>query len=344
MKRKQLLMGVLLCLAGWMSILGFSGCGGDEESSVAGEWLDAVPDWEQLRIEVPEAAQAARLRGAQAPVATFYMETARMARELNAIVYGFLAFIDDIVRYPPTESDDNRAVWAPEEPLTGLDATVPRFTLTHRDDGAFDYAFELRPKEESDYVTVWEGTMTPEDGMARRGQGQMALDFDMAASVDPTVLEQGRATVTYDIRSTEDRTISIVFEDFATEDDNFPADATYDYVDAQDNSGELRFTAVTDIYPLTSSVENAEAWTRWQSDGSGQTDAVVSGEDVTAAGFLAAETIECWDADFRRSFYSEYATWDEEEHPDWVATGVDNPIENAEKRSGDPETCPFGAE
>ncbi|RJO64856.1 MAG: hypothetical protein C4523_17640 [Myxococcales bacterium] len=333
-----------------LAVVFAAACGSDTEV-ISGDYLDAIPDWEQLRLDIPGGEAQGRLRAAEAPIAEYYKITRQTVLDINGFVFAMLSVVDEVLQYPPTSDSGDSQVWAPEQPLSGLSPVVPRFTLTAVGENKFDFLFELRPKNEGEesYVRVWAGAFEREADTARRGRGEMTIDFDQAAAVDPTTEERGKIIIDYDIRTTVDRVINLAFQSFRGEDDpeDWLIDAEYSYREAADNTGEFFFTAQGDIFPAedgSASEETLSVFTRWQGDGAGQAVVEVSGEDIDASGFSSGEDRECWDDGFHRRYFSRLAYWDAEDHPDWQASNVDNPIEDESVAFGDVAECPFSFE
>lgn len=312
--------------------------------------LDSIPDWEQFRLSIAGETPSSKFKTAGlGQTAEYYKLTLQTVRRLNPMIYGLLSFVDDIVANPPTRVEGDTRIWEADRPLSGLSAVIPRFSLGQIEKDGLSYhtyLFEIRHKNSvrADFTGIWWGAMTPDAGMARRGSGEMTLDFTAAAAIDPATEETGKIIIEYDIRHDQDRTISMIFEAFhpGWQEDEMLIDATYDYLDALDNTGSFSFVTSgnyllelgAEPVPVDLSVE-----TLWLSDGMGRSLVQVSGEGLEVEGFTLVDIHECWDNMFDRTFYTEWFYWDEENPPTWVGPSIDNPIENGDARQGDEASC-----
>lgn len=324
-------------------------CGGNENSTVDGDYKDSIPDWDQMKINLP-AGVAKKFKDSNGIIAQSYLSAVEMTRGLNPVLYGLLALVDEIVVNPPTKIEGNRKIWQADEPLSGLSAVVPRFIMGEQeDDGVtyITYSFEIRHKNDSvdEFKKIWGGRMAPDDTMARRGKGTMEIDFDTASSIDPNTKEKGLVTVEYDIRPDFDRTIDIYFEDFLAENATGEQilNATYKYLDAEDNSGSLNYKVVDNFVVDVNETEicDYDFDVKWQPDGTGQGLVMVS-ECQNQESIDIFEIKECWDDSFYQTYYTEWVYWNRDNPPSWANDNLDNPVIIEETRFGDIEECPFG--
>jgi len=333
---------LLTCL--FACVLCFA-CG--EETGTNEDYKDNLPDWDALNITLPEAVKA-KFKTSENQIAKSYTDAVAITKDLNPILYYLLAVVDEIVANPPSRTEGNNIIWEASEPLSGLSAVIPRFTLGEMEvEGVMNhtYTFELRHKNDSadSFVKVWWGLMAPDSSMARRGAGQMTIDFDAAKSVDPATMESGLVVVDYDIRVDVDRSIDIYFEDFHA--DNAPDDtvlnATYNYLDAKDLSGMLKLSAFDEQYmdEGNNAVCLIEFDVNWQSNGAGQSTVTVSECDIED-GIDKYSIDECWNDSFYRTYYSALVYWDKDNPPSWANENMDNPIQDQETLFGDIEECP----
>ena len=81
-------------------------------------------------------------------------------------------------------------------------------------------------------------------------------------------------------------------------------DFTFDYAYAEsaDGSGDFQFALDSDFEENGSASEQALIRSRWLDDGEGRADALLSGGDL---GGIEVQASECWDEQFRRSYYTD---------------------------------------
>lgn len=73
----------------------------------------------------------------------------------------------------------------------------------------------------------------------------------------------------------------------------------------QDGTGDLYVKAHDDVDPGHSTkLEDIQLESRWNGDGAGRADIKLSGGDIPAAD-SPVTAVECWGADFMRSYYSD---------------------------------------
>jgi len=306
------------------------------------ECLDAAPDEGSLTIRIPGDDNEDYVTQTVGDLAEFYTDTRQISRDLNFWILGTLGWLDEILTVPPTENEDGFCVWGPFIP-EGLSPVEARFRMQRHSADDYDYFWEERPKNTNDdWWQTWGGSITPATSTARRGIGNLTIDFDAARELDPTRQEAGTMDVDYDTIS-DGRRIDISFsqfQDLRPDHMDEPMDADYHYHNRADNSGEFEFVFFLDIhqddwgdaYPEK---ETVTTLTQWQTDGAGGATRVVEGGDlaqVEVEGFTIPldriDQVECWDAQFARTYY----------RMDFVFTdGQTATIEE----EGDPETCVF---
>lgn len=273
--------------------------------------LKAAPDPDSLEVTIPEADGKAG-RGdwpkslGQLPV--YYDLTVDISRGLNHWILGQLGFLDEILTYPPTQSDDNTCTWGPFIP-SGLSPVEAQFEMTQVSDTQFDYTWSHRPKNtDGEFTAVWGGEITPATDTARRGVGNLYMDFTALQGLDPTWDASGRFDVDYDTY-TDGRRIDIEFTDFVGEDSGYPSTGTYHYHNHADNSGEFSYIFDVEIDGGNSSEpERASVVTQWEPTGAGTSEFAASGGDIGSDDTFGSNVteiggLECWDELFGRTYY-----------------------------------------
>ena len=265
--------------------------------------------------------------------ALWYCFTDSFTGEVNGGVLGFLELIDLIVHYPPTKREENKRIWGPwpgnaEEGNAHLDHRIvmERRIVGTVDDPTtmkriFDFSMELRRNDVpgSQWARVLYGTSEPLQG-TRYGVGEVHFDVDAVKQIDPSEKGQGTLDVSYDTRPDTEQTcneqvhLDITFDNFRGGDtesqDDEPMNATYNYDMRDDCSGEFYFVASSNIdgaKPGLGADETLEIVIRWNTAGEGRGDVRVSGGDLEDQMFDEIRSSECWDNEFKRSYYTD--TW-----------------------------------
>lgn len=291
----------------------YSACGEDEKESKAdygaGDGLcaaceNAVPYTDDLKISIPgDDENTTKVLG---EMAEYYHITVDISRGLNYWILAQLGWLDEILSYPPTESDDEACTWGPFIP-SGLSPVEVKFVMAKVAENDFVYSWDERLKNtEDDFVSVWSGSVTPSSSTNRRGVGDLVFDYTTAKMLDPTIDLTGTMTVNYDTY-TDGREIDIVFEDFMSDYDEYPTDATYHYHNRDDNSGEFEFTYFANVNPGYPELETISHVTNWMPSGAGVSTATISGGDLGSEhdDFVGMEGYECWDELFKRTYFKE---------------------------------------
>jgi len=294
-------------------------CGPGEENELPEEFRQAIPTPEVVKVNVPgaddETSTAALVLGKAdgAVKATWYLQTINTVRELNAMTWGLLHFVEDITEYPYTSEIDNGYLWGPFTPALSL-VTI-QFTLVKEKDNRFSYALAMRPKQDeaAEFKDVLSGTYAAQEGVVH-GQGTMLLDFETASAMDQTIQAKGVLSFAYDSTGGI-KDVVIVFDGFQDEHMEEPVDATYGYQESADLSGTFGFTLVGDVHKDEPDMaqydkkENLSIHVQWQADGAGRADVRVTGGDLpdVPPGFEKWETTECWDSLFDQVYLVEQA-------------------------------------
>ena len=298
-----------------------------EKQDDSDEYREAVPLREAMVVAGPEsggsdtsAASIGDTRGALALPGggragadwpKWYGFTRSVTAGVNVVTAAVLGSVWIVVHSEPTNIEDGTATWGPYN--EALDPVTYRFRVTRAEQGVYDYVLEGRPKtsnSDDDYRAVLSGR-----GYGKRhelhGQGEFTIDLDTARELDPFAHQDDSGTVRMVHRLPRDVTsggdalprtlIAEVTPNPADNPESFSVESTANedgtgtlHVDAQ---GDLDDTKLTEL-------EDIVVDSRWRADGAGRADIVIAGGDIPAdPGSVTA--VECWGADFTRSYYSD---------------------------------------
>jgi hypothetical protein len=303
------LIALIVTTAGCWKMPEIDDDGTSVNTSLCNACLNAAPDMNALEITIPENDKSVPLDVGD--LAEYYTFTVQVSRDLNSWILGTLSSLDEILSYPPTQSYDDTCVWGPFIP-DGLSPVEMRFSMTKNSETDYEYLWDERLKNTDDEFTpAWGGHITPATDTARRGIGTLFIDYSALQVLDPTWDVSGRIDVDYDTY-TDGRRIDVVFDQFVTEDEDYPIDADYHYHNHLDNSGEFSFEYQMD-FPIegaedTGALETALQETQWHEDGEGLSEVTISGGDVTGQQILGITVdningYECWNDIFQRTYY-----------------------------------------
>ena len=275
----------------------------------ANPFAAVVPSRGQVRLNVPGAAtegSQALLAGANSDL---HASTLNIANTVNGGVGFVFRLVDEITAQPPTETDNETfAVWGPSEPR-GLERNSFRFTVNKVDD-SFSYKLEARAKDqtaEEDFVIAFEGVAFP--GADDKGHGSLDVHWGALRSLDDTQCLIGDLHVDY-AADEEPRRLDVSFVEVADGcRDETPTNATYQYLEAADASGQLDFAFRANLHKLEEQKPEQEIFavrSRWLGDGRGRADVRLSEGEIAAdlalnipgTAATSADIVECWDANF----------------------------------------------
>jgi hypothetical protein len=249
----------------------------------------AIPTSDQVQIKMP--AQS-RIVG---QLAQYYVVTRDATAAFNGGAAWVLVLIHSIVQLPVTSIQGNVYTWGPgSQPLDPADY---RLDVTANADGTFDYVLSGRNKTQANaqFLAVITGHADPANGL---GNGTFTLDFDASAEVDPIDNGSNKGTIaaTYDLAT---RHLDLLIS--STNASGTPVSADYTYDEGADQSGDMTFSAQTDVGGGPA-LENLVLRSRWLPTGAGRSDARISGGDLGSAD---AQASQCWDSLFREVYYTD---------------------------------------
>ncbi len=276
---------------------------------VAGPETDVAADSSTASIAGSRQAQAARPLG-RADYAKWYGFTRAVRGGVNTVTAWVLGSVSVIVQLEPTAVKDGEATWGPY--TDALEPVTYRFRVTRVGEAEYDYVLEGRPKasqSDRDYRTVLDG-----HGFGKRhdqhGQGEFTIDLSVARELDPFGRDKDSGTVRVVHRLPRDLTrgdaLPRTIDAEVTPDPSVDRESyTVRSVANEDGTGTLRVAARSDVDEAkTTELEDVTVDSRFRADGAGRADIVISGGDIPAdPGEVSA--VECWGADFARSFYSD---------------------------------------
>lgn len=305
-----------------------------EKQDDGDEYREAVPLREAVTVAGPEADDAghtdaksisgSRRPQADAPLgranyAKYYAFTRAVRGGVNGVTAAVLGSVWTIVHLQPSAIVDGEATWGPY--TDALEPVTYRFRVTRIAEGEYDYVLEGRPKtskSDGDYRAVLSG-----HGYGKRhdqhGQGQFVVDLSAARELDPIGHrdESGTVRIVHDLPRDIDaggkglpRTITAdVVPDPALNPESFSVTSQAEL----DGTGSLRVDAKTDIDDSkTTALEDVGIDSRFRADGAGRADIVISGGDIPSdPGRVSA--VECWGADFARSYYADSVDFEPEQ-------------------------------
>ena len=291
----------------------------------ADEYREAVPLREAVVVAGPQTDDAGDTRTtsvggthplangplARGPYAKWYGFTRVVRGGVNLVTAAVLGSAWVIVHTEPSSVKDGEATWGPY--TDALDPVTYRFRVTRVAQAEYDYALEGRPKASSsddDYRAVLKG-----HGYGKRhaqhGEGDFTVDLGAAHDLDPFAHENDSGTVhvvhhlPHDVGDGSGalpRSITAeVKPDPSVNRESFTVTSNANL----DGTGALHVDANADVDDTkTTQLEDIVIDSRWRADGDGRADIAIAGGDIPAdPGVVTA--VECWGADFMRSYYDD---------------------------------------
>ena len=278
------------------------------------EYREALPLREAVVIAGPETEDTGQTRTAsitgsrplaerslgRGDSARWYGFTRAVRGGVNLVTASVLGSVWTLVHLEPSAIVDGEATWGPY--TDALEPVTYRFRVTRVARAEYDYVLEGRPKSsraEADYRPVLSGHGYGKLH-AQHGQGDFVIDLSAARELDPIAHEDDSGTVriVHDLPQT---VAAEVRPDPALERESFRVTSKAE----PDGTGSLRVQAKTDVDDSkATALEDVVVDSRWRADGAGRADIVITGGDI-AADPGAVSAVECWGADFTRSYYAD---------------------------------------
>jgi len=273
-----------------------AGCVTNEEETPI---VDALPTAESVQIRLPESN--ARSVG---QLADYYVLTRQVTRDLNAGAAWVLLVVHTVVQFPATSVDGDVYTWGPWSD-GALDPAEWKLVVTALGDDTYDWELDGRNKTtpEDGFLAVISGHAVAGDE-PHRGSGDFTIDFDAGELVNPidNTPDTGRIDVTYDLENRDGTAASLTMHAEGIDALENPGSFDYGYAENQDGSGDFQFALDADVDDDGSAAEQAVIRSRWEATGAGRADAQLSAGDLDD---LVVEVSECWDEQFRRTFYTD---------------------------------------
>jgi hypothetical protein len=297
------------------------------------EYREALPRREAVALSGPETdadghtgtasitgshPQAERSLG-RTDYAKWYGFTRAVRGGVNLVTAAVLGSVWTLVHLEPTAVADGEATWGPY--TDALEPVTYRFRVTRIARAEYDYVLEGRPKTSSsdaDYRPVLSG-----HGYGKlheqHGQGDFLIDLDAARDLDPIGHQDDSGTVriVHDLPRALDgegrglpRLITAdVRPDPALNPESFSVTSKAEL----DGTGSLHVDAKADVDDAkATALEDVAIDSRWRADGAGRADIVIAGGDIPVdPGSVSA--VECWGADFMRSYYADSIDFEAEQ-------------------------------
>ena len=262
-----------------------------KQDEAPNELRTAIPTADQVKIKLPQTTTRA-----VGDLAEWYVATRNVTRTFNGGAGWVLVLVHTIVQYPVTTVSGDTYTWGPWS--EALDPAEYKLDVRAIGDGTYEYQLSGRSKTlaGAQFEVIIDGKADPRLGDAK-GNGQFLIDFEAGRRVNPIDAgdAKGQVDVRYDLTA---RHLDLGI--MSTNDLGEPVMADYAYNEAADGAGDMVFN-VDGNAGGTAAQEHITLRSRWQSNGLGRADARLAGGDL-ATGAIASE---CWDGQFRRTFYTD---------------------------------------
>ncbi len=277
---------------------------------VAGPETDGVGDTSTASIGSRPLANGPSSRS-RSPYAKWYGFTRVVRGGVNLVSAAVLGSAWVIVHTEPSSVKDGEATWGPY--TDALDPVTYRFRVTRVAQAEYDYVLEGRRKassSDSDYRAVLKG-----HGYGKRhaqhGEGDFTVDLGVAHDLDPFAHENDSGTVhivhhlPHDIADGAGALPRSIVAEVMPDPSVNPESFTVTSNANLDGTGSLHVDAKADVDDTKlTQLEDIVIDSRWRASGAGRADIAIAGGDISAdPGVVTA--VECWGADFVRSYYAD---------------------------------------
>lgn len=276
----------------WLTLVVAAGCGNPISNALFiedAEFLAAVPNFEDLRVEFPgevEAHAGAPAIPLPGHAADLRAQSAAVAANLELTLADLMTLGDFIRGDEPSTREDDLRSWGPASLENGSRALL-LVDIVRSGVGQYDWGFMLGESSAGPWVPFYEGTHYSGATVAE-GDGSLEADIGLlAGALDQQ--REGVVQVEYDLR--EGITIQLMLLDYRETAGEAPIDAFYRH--ETDGSGAADFQ-----YGLEAELSEGEqrervgVRTRWEADTAMRADSRMYGGDLGSEVFTMSQ---CWD-------------------------------------------------
>jgi hypothetical protein len=291
------------CFGSLAIALGVSACHRFDQPG--SEFATGVPRQDTVALSVPGSSVKALTveessRALEGETAEWYALTRAVSATVNGGALAVGALVRLITDYPATTVSVDTAIWGPwQGPLDPIEWKV---TITRVAPHQYQYKFEGRDKHDpsAPFVTVLSGTHSPgldAQGLEMEGfgTGTFILDWNARATLPAPDGNVGTASYAYD-HPGPDLVVTISAKFRQVKDDKQPSklvDVDYAFVQNPGATGSMDF-----LYNVPANTTSAgglgKVHSRWQWNGAGRSDVVVTTTDSALTYTLS----ECWDVNY----------------------------------------------
>jgi len=276
----------------------------------------AIPSADTLELSVESVQTQQALRKAQdmcpAETALSYLRLRETARAINGSLFSVLSIVDVVMRYPPSEREEDFRRWGPwedKEKAYQLNVYRTRSSTVAQ----FRYEMQGRRIDADEWLVLLAGDLLEGDSAAN-GRGTLMFDFDAMSQIDPSSKEENSFSVDYDTQDSglsfllTVKSSSISLMSWATAEirkEHFGDDDTllrYLFFEDAGGAGRFQIEGPTDVHkdsdPNLAQEEFMTISGRWLSDQSGRAETTIESGDVQSR----LRVSECWDKDLVLNF------------------------------------------
>lgn len=257
-----------------------------------------LPD-QRLLVEQNDATAQARTMGEPSLHAQTLSE---LTTQSNEGVGQILDLVQMITNFPASwiSPRGDEVIWGPYI----VEDVAAQLFIREQTDAAVSWGIQLRPDGEEDWTDALLGTIEP-GATPELSTGTFTMDFSAASLLAIAGDLEGQVAVSYDLRAAGART-DIAFGGLTGTEGKVPVDGAVHFDYDRGVGGHMDATLSDDVDGSGSSAEETVALhSRWDDQGAGRTDALLTGGDL---GTDAHVESECWSAAHTVVFHSNTLT------------------------------------
>lgn len=241
------------------------------------------------RLLIDEAGFSDLARGVGQPSESYAL-TRDITREVNGGLGEVLALVDEIASFDPSWSDDESlALWGPWLD----DGIYGQMWVQGTEATGYTWAIEIRPEGSAE--DAWQAALAGEVDAGSTeitSSGRFAMDFTVLESMGAGDGTTGGMSAEYELRA-DGAAATVAFGEISS-DGSIPQDAAYRYDHTRGEGGSMDVAITEDVSdPANGVLELLIIRSRWDADGAGRADAIVTEGDLGALTFTESD---CWDA------------------------------------------------